>query len=185
VLETARQKAAAVIHAWREESDERTERSGTERDILVAADTTVAVDQIRLGKPQDSDHARQMLRRLRGRSHVVYTGLVVHDLSNGAFRDGVQATTVTMRNYADAEIEAYLATGDPYDKAGGYAIQHPVFDPVLELKGCYLGVVGLSVCHLARLLQQLEVAPRVEMDALRLAHQGHPCLLLPHIGYAG
>ncbi len=143
------------------------------RSILVAADTTVALEGQQLGKPADPDEAWQMLAALRGCTHEVHTGLFLIDLSTGQETQGVQTTTVTMRRYSDAEIAAYVATGDPMDKAGAYAIQHPVFSPVAQLQGCYLGVVGLSLCHLLQLLQLWGIT--ADKTAVLQAHQGYPC----------
>ncbi len=86
-----------------------------------------------------------------------------------------------MRNYSDDEITAYIATGDPMDKAGAYAIQHPIFRPVKELTGCFTGVMGLSLCHLLQRLHQFGVPMRAELAALREAHQQFPCPLLEQI----
>ena len=83
-----------------------------------------------LGKPAGPDEAQRMLRRLRGRRHQVHTALAVARFAGGRrrlLRGRVNSSTVTMRGYSDAEIGAYVATGDPLDKAGAYAIQHPVF----------------------------------------------------------
>lgn len=127
---------------------------------VAAADTTVADVQASgfeiLGKPTDAADARRMLRQLRGRTHQVYTGLAVLRLFDQARRSAVVATDVPMRAYTEAEIEAYIASGDPQDKAGAYAIQHPVFRPAPFLRGCYPNVVGLPVCRLAALLADLD-----------------------------
>jgi predicted house-cleaning NTP pyrophosphatase (Maf/HAM1 superfamily) len=80
-----------------------------------------------------------------------------------------------MRAYSDEEIAAYIATGDPLDKAGAYAIQHPQFQPVSHLEGCYLGVVGLSICHLIELLTQFGVKRVADLSAIHQAHQEYPC----------
>jgi len=93
-----------------------------------------------------------MLWQLRGRSHKVHTAVAVIKHGDTEPKTDVCTTDVPMRDYSDEEIFAYIATGDPYDKAGGYAIQHRGFHPVEGLHGCYANVVGLPVCHLARLL---------------------------------
>jgi MAF protein len=108
-----------------------------------------------LGKPSSPAEAGAMLRRLRGRSHQVYTGLAVVRARDRLTLTDVVVTEVPMREYSDAEIEAYVATGDPFDKAGAYAIQHPTFRPVQNLQGCYANVMGLPVCQAARLLGQI------------------------------
>lgn len=103
-----------------------------------------------LEKPQDAVHAREMLLRLRGRDHTVLTAFTVKT-AKYLFTEHV-ATTVTMRDYTDAEIEAYIATGDSLDKAGGYAIQHAGFRPVARITGCHNNVIGLPLCSVKRLL---------------------------------
>ncbi len=115
--------------------------------IVVLAADTIGVDaqgEI-LGKPADADEARAMLRALRGRDHLVVTAFVLLPLDGGAPLQQLVKTVVTMRDYTDEEIEAYIATGDPFDKAGSYAIQHPEFRPVAALQGSFTNVVGLPV----------------------------------------
>ncbi len=121
---------------------------------IVAADTMVVSEGRILGKPDDNAHAAQMLRELRGREHTVVTGLTVNQMTAS------RATAVRMRDYSDAEIDAYVATGDPMDKAGSYAIQHPTFRPVASIDGCYCNVVGLPLGLLASLLNQGALASR-------------------------
>lgn len=120
--------------------------------VILGADT-LGIDaegQI-LGKPVDADDAREMLRRLRGRIHQVCTAITLHPL-DGTPITRVTRTDVTMRDYSDAEIDAYIQTGDPFDKAGSYAIQHPAFRPVARIDGCYTNVVGLPLCTLKNML---------------------------------
>jgi septum formation protein len=86
-----------------------------------------------------------MLKLLRDRSHVVFTGLVV---AHGARKvQYIATTTVWMRNYSDGEVAAYVGTGDPLDKAAAYAIQHANFHPVARIEGCYANVMGLPLCR--------------------------------------
>lgn len=156
------------------------------RVILIAADTTVAVDGEMLNKPADAADAQRMLRRLRGRAHEVHSGYVVRDMPSGVEVVGVHTAVVTMRAYTDAEIERYVATGDPMDKAGAYAIQHPVFRPVQALQGCFLGVMGLPLCDLLGALAQLQVDTAVDLTAVDLtavhqAHQQFPCPLFDRL----
>ena len=128
-----------------------------EPSLVVGSDTTVALGWEQLGKPADEAEARATLRRLRGRVHQVHTGVVVIETATGRTLTDVATVDVQMRQYTDAEIEEYLATGDPLDKAGSYGIQHLGFRPVPHLSGCYAGVMGLPLCHLARLLRQFQV----------------------------
>lgn len=114
----------------------------------VAADTIVVLDGEQLSKPRDAAEARTMLRALRGRSHEVVTGVAV--LASGQVHLGAVETRVTMRPYADREIERYIASGRPLDKAGAYAIQDADFAPVARIEGCYLNVVGLPLCEVNR-----------------------------------
>jgi nucleoside triphosphate pyrophosphatase len=135
-----------------------TNESHWQEAIILAADTTVVYRARRngsyeiLGKPVDADEAEAMLRRLRGRVHQVFTGLAVLRFPSGEPECEVVATDVLMRDYSDEEMQAYIATADPMDKAGAYAIQHPVFKPVQNLQGCYANVMGLPVCQAAGLL---------------------------------
>jgi septum formation protein len=126
--------------------------------IVVAADTVVALDGEALGKPADAAEAETMLRRLRARTHDVITGVAVACPATGLPEPEVVTATVTtevrMRRYTDEEIAAYVATGDPFDKAGSYAIQHPGFHPVEQIEGCYLNVVGFPLPVVRALLRE-------------------------------
>ena len=143
--------------------------------IILAADTTVANGNAILGKPKDMAEAVEMLKNLRGRSHQVYTGIAVLRLSDGRLVTDLCITDVPMRPYSDNEIDAYVATGDPLDKAGAYAIQNPGFHPVETLQGCYASVMGLPLCHLARSLHKLDIAPRSDIAAECQSALGYAC----------
>ena len=118
--------------------------------VVIGSDTVVALDGVLLGKPADADEARAMLRSLRGRAHEVVTGVAV--IRGAAERVTHSSTAVTMREYTDNEIEAFIATGSPFDKAGGYASQDPAFAPTASIEGCPCGVVGLPLWALQALL---------------------------------
>lgn len=122
------------------------ERENRDSGLVIACDTTVLLDDDMLNKPANEAEAWSMLRRLRGRAHHVQSCLVV--LHAGRVFEDVQVSEVVMRAYGDEEIAAYVATGDPYDKAGGYAVQHAQFAPVAHVKGCPLNVIGLPLCVL-------------------------------------
>jgi len=143
--------------------------------IIIACDTIVALDGELLGKPRDATEATVMLRRLRGRSHAVYSAVTLLEPSTGRALTAVVETQVTMRTYTDAEIAAYVASGDPLDKAGAYAIQHPGFHPVAGLRGCYVNVVGLPLCHLTRSLRAWGIEPPHDVPAACQSHAGHHC----------
>lgn len=127
-------------------------RCATADDLVLGADTIVVTDGQALGKPRDAADARAMLRTLRGRTHTVVTGVAVVRGSReapaaraAADASALVATEVTMRGYSNAEIAAYVARGEPFDKAGGYAIQDPVFAPVARITGCWCAVMGLPL----------------------------------------
>jgi 23S rRNA (uracil1939-C5)-methyltransferase len=127
---------------------------------VIGADTVVALDGDVLGKPADPAEARAMLAALAGREHRVISAVALVDAAGRAEPVVThRATRVFMRAYTEAEVEAYIATGDPFDKAGGYAIQHPGFHPVAEVRGCHLNVVGLPVCTLLRALERFGLRP--------------------------
>ncbi len=135
--------------------------------VILAADTTVILDGEMLAKPADSADAGRMLRRLRGRMHQVATGVALYDCRERVCTSGQRSTAVWMRDYSDAEIAAYVATGDPLDKAGAYAVQHERFRPVERVEGCYLTVVGLPLCLVTRLLCErgIEVPPLLAAES--------------------
>ena len=124
---------------------------------VVAADTVVVHGGEILGKPRDAAEAREMLRRLRAGSHRVITAVAVIPRGGRAALLRHPETEVTMRPYADGEIEASIARGDPFDKAGGYAIQDEMLRPVESYRGCYCNVVGLPLWTTIELLRRAGV----------------------------
>lgn len=130
--------------------------AGRRGNVIIAADTTVALEGEILGKPADFKQAEDMLRRLRDRWHQVISGVAVLRLGvDETVKTACCLTEVRMRAYSEAELRAYLATGDSLDKAGAYAIQHPQFKPVDRLRGCFSNVMGLPVCLVRDLLAQV------------------------------
>lgn len=130
--------------------------------IVLAADTTVVDGTDILGKPKDSAEAVAMLKRLRGHTHQVYTGIALRRLRDGILLQDLCVTDVPMRAYSDEEINAYVQTGDPLDKAGAYAIQHPQFHPVASLDGCYASVMGLPLCHVILQMRKMDIQPNTD-----------------------
>ena len=145
VLRLAQAKALAVV-----------EKAHLE-NIIIGSDTAVVDGNEILGKPKDEEDAVRMLKQLRGHTHQVFTGVAVYRVDDGAMLTELCVTDVPMRNYSDDEIQAYVKTGDPLDKAGAYAIQHPNFQPVESMSGCYASVMGLPMCHVLRTLKKLDV----------------------------
>lgn len=141
--------------------------------LIIAADTTVALDGESLGKPADPAEAKAMLLALRGRLHQVYSGLTAAQDSR-ILTDLVESD-VWMRDYSDEEIARYVGSGDPLDKAGAYAVQHVGFHPAARVEGCFASVMGLPLCHLARVLARQGVAVPVDVPAVCQAHTGLAC----------
>jgi septum formation protein len=145
-------------------------------DLVIAADTLVVLDDETLGKPMSPEEAYSMLWRLRGREHHVVTGLSLLEAASGCVLTQAASTPVNMRSYSRAEVTAYVATGDPMDKAGAYAIQHAAFSPVERLLDCYTNVVGLPLCHLVRGLRCLGIdVPRDPVEACPYALEHGGC----------
>jgi septum formation protein len=126
--------------------------------IVLGADTVVTIDGEPLGKPADPDDARRMLRRLRGREHEVITGVAVVDVRTGRAERTAVTSRVRMADYDERALEAYVATGEPLDKAGAYAIQGAGGALVAGYEGSYSNVVGLPLAETARLLTAFGVA---------------------------
>jgi len=142
---------------------------------VIAADTAVVAGGQILGKPTDPAHAASMLHYLRGGSHQVITGLAVLEVASMVLHIDHCITKIMMRAYSLEEIQTYIKTGDPLDKAGAYAIQHRSFDPVERIEGCYANVVGLPLCVLTGLLDQCGVPPVRNIAASCQPDQGKPC----------
>lgn len=145
VLRLAQAKALAVVAKAHPEN------------IIIGSDTAVVDGDEILGKPKDEMDAVRMLKQLRGHTHQVFTGVAVYRVDGESMLTELCVTDVPMRNYSDDEIQSYVKTGDPLDKAGAYAIQHPDFQPVESMSGCYASVMGLPMCHVLRTLKKLDV----------------------------
>ena len=130
VLRLAREKGEIVSHKFAGE-------------VILAADTTVVVDNQMIGKPADMDDARRMLRMLSGKRHEVLTGVAV--IQNGDVRLGLQRTAVEFAELSDAEVEFLAEKGDPLDKAGAYAVQAQAALFIKGIEGDYWNVVGLPI----------------------------------------
>lgn len=131
--------------------------AGRSNGIVLGADTVVVIDGQALGKPADPGQARAMLRLLRGRVHEVITGVAVVGASTGRARVTAVVSQVFMRDYPDAQIEAYLTGGEPFDKAGGYAVQGQGGALVAGWVGSYSNIVGLPLEVTARLLSEFGI----------------------------
>jgi len=150
-LHQARQKAASLVSRFPDA-------------VILGSDTLINLDGRLIGKPSSLDDARAILQRLRGRTHDVVTAVsILHQSKNV---DAVETARVTIRDFTDTELDAYLATGDPLDKAGAYAIQGAGRDLVASLDGDYLAVVGLPLMAVAQGLAKLGCPVTVDVDRL-------------------
>jgi MAF protein len=145
---------------------------------IIAADTVVVCGGSFLGKPAGPEEAREMLRRLRGETHQVLTAIVVMPAGRRSGLARYPTTIVRMRSYSGADIEASISRGDPFDKAGGYAIQDEVLRPVASYEGCYCNVVGLSLWTAIELLAKAGVGMS-PMGVGQLLPQCAECPLRP------
>lgn len=151
-------------------------------EIVLAADTIVVDNNKILGKPLDKKDACRMLKQLRGHSHQVMTAVALLDPITGRMEEELCSTDVPMRNYTDAEIDDYVASGDPLDKAGAYAIQHAGFHPVENFHGCFASVMGLPLCHIKRMAKRIggSVSGSLESECQRVNQ--YTCQIFKQIG---
>lgn len=154
VLEGER-PADYVIRVARDKAMEVLARGGIDEPVL-AADTAVVLDDTILGKPVDRAHAIEMLRSLSGRTHEVYSGVVLA-LDESRAYSSLNVTRVSFASLEDEWIEAYCDTGDPMDKAGAYGVQGRAAEKISRIEGSFSGVMGLPLFETSQLLQNLEV----------------------------
>ena len=132
--------------------------------FVIGADSTVVLEGRSIGKPEDEEDARRMLRELRGTQHHVITGLTVINAATGKSLTDHMIADVTMRDFTDKEMEQSIASGTPMDKAGAYAVQDQVFRPATLMGGCYTNVVGLPLCRLLEMLAELGYQPPASLS---------------------
>ena len=164
VLELARRKCMAGIDllktdATQEKTSLPSESSGhfpnSPELIILGADTIVFYNGMVLGKPRDTQDARRMLRELSGKTHSVYTGVALYSFSSGRFLSFYEKTDVTFYDVTEAELQEYIMTGEPMDKAGAYGIQGKGAFLVRKINGDFYNVVGLPLSHLMQVLKEL------------------------------
>lgn len=136
-------------------------------DVIIGCDTVVEYNGLVFGKPKDAEDARRMLRTLAGRTHLVHTGVCV--FYDGSETEFVTTTRVSFLPVSDEDIDAYIATGDPMDKAGAYGIQGTAARFVEGIQGCYYNVMGLPVSRLYQTLSAMGVLPRAAEAAVNAA----------------
>ena len=145
VTRLAREKAEAVFREL------TTPSAKPEKIAVLGADTTVTLDNTILGKPADAADAARMLRQLSGRTHRVITGVAL--VTSGGVEVAAEVTAVRFLTLSDAEIAAYVATGEPMDKAGAYAIQGRAARWIPRIEGCYFNVMGLPLALVSSLIE--------------------------------
>jgi septum formation protein len=148
VQRLALEKATAVA------DDNADRQSNASEVVFVGADTTVLIDGEMLGKPETEDDARRMLRRLSGRVHEVHSGLALVRRPRAWDKVVEEVTRVAFSELSAEEIESYVASGEPFGKAGGYAVQGIAGRYVTRIEGCYFNVVGLPLARLCSLLHE-------------------------------
>jgi septum formation protein len=148
VVRLAREKALSVF------TEISSKSSAPPQVVVLGADTTVTLDSHILAKPEDAADAARMLRMLSGRTHRVITGIAIATAKG--VEVAAEVTGVQFRTLSDAEIDAYVATGEHMDKAGAYGIQGLAAKWIPRVEGCYFNVVGLPLALVATMLEQLE-----------------------------
>ena len=144
VVDLAKGKALSVKESLKEEA------------IIIAGDTVVVLDDKILGKPNNEEDAYNMLKQLSGRTHRVYSGLVVINMYNNKIEQEFLYTEVKFSNLTEEEIESYIKTGEPLDKAGAYGIQGYGGVFIEGINGCYYNVVGLPLNLLNKMLRKVK-----------------------------
>jgi MAF protein len=169
--ELAARKARAAADPW---------ESGA---TILGADTIVVHDGNVLGKPKDRAEATAMLRRLEGKEHLVLTAIALLDPNRDLLLQDLCQTTVPMAPLSAGQIEAYVASGSPMDKAGAYGIQDQNFRvvEVERMRGCFANVMGLPLCHLVRLMSWLGFEPPRDVPAACQKFTAYPCMVYQEI----
>ncbi len=144
---------------------------------VLGADTIVLLEGKVLGKPATRSEALEMLTELRGREHQVLTAIAWIPAGGDEVFTDVCVSRVPMRDYTRQEMLDYIHSGDPYDKAGGYAIQSTDFHPVENFAGCYASVMGMPLCHLKRTLARAGVILEVNLPKICLNHLNYTCFI--------
>ncbi len=151
VTRLAREKAEAVYRELSKGASPERLRPGGQSLMVLGADTTVTLDNAILGKPEDAADAARMLRLLSGRTHRVVTGVAL--VTQKGAEVAAEVTAVRFLTLSDEEIAAYVATGEPLDKAGAYAIQGRAARWIPRIEGCYFNVMGLPLALVSSLLE--------------------------------
>ncbi|NQS91016.1 MAG: Maf family protein, partial [Chloroflexi bacterium] len=123
--------------------------------LIIAADTIVVDEGKKLGKPKNKVDAKRILIQLMGKTHQVMSGIALFQPSQNKILSRMVPSEVAMREYTESEIQDYINSGDPMDKAGAYGIQNSGFNPAPAFNECYANVMGLPLCHLSLLMKEM------------------------------
>lgn len=153
------------------------EKAQLHRGLVLGADTVVVDGEQVLGKPASVSEARDTLASLRGRVHQVVTSIALVNREHATEHVETCLSQVPMREYPEVELETYLASGSPLDKAGSYGIQDDDFRPVdlEQMQDCYANVMGLPLCHLVRSMRAIGHEPPNDVPQACIAHTGYDC----------
>lgn len=178
VQRLSRLKAQTVVNNLASLSSSGQNGDFNDLSIVIAADTIVVLEDKILGKPNDPAKATQMLILLRHQPHYVYSGFTVAHSSSSQYKwhyiTRLHQSKVWVRPYTDKEIEAYVASGSPMDKAGAYGIQDQTFVPVARLEGCFANVMGLPLGEVAAILSEIGLS-LPEVSSVCTQHTGASC----------
>lgn len=142
--------------------------------LIIGSDTTISFEGKILGKPKDKEEARSILSMLKNNIHQVFSGIAIVDNQTQKVVSGFVATNIKMKNYSDNEMDKYISSGEPMDKAGSYAIQGEGGKLVEEIDGCYNNVVGFPLCKLTELLAHFDIVISKKECPCKLP-SGSPC----------
>jgi septum formation protein len=161
----ARRSALQEVYAFSEGKACSVEADFSE-GIIIGSDTLIECDGEKIGKPRDRDDAKRILKRLQGRRHLIWTAVTLIDISEPAPQTSVEQVHVQMREISDTEIDRYVATEEPLDKAGAYSLQGIGRQFILRLEGDYLAAVGLPLYPIADFLKKRGIAFPLDVEKL-------------------
>jgi septum formation protein len=164
-----------VTRMAREKSQAIHDRNQAEN--ILSADTIVVDGETIYGKPADGADARSILMALRGHAHQVMTAITLIGCNGGKEIQDLCVSDVRIRSFTTGELEAYIQSGDPMDKAGAYAIQNQAFHPVEGFTGCFASVMGMPLCHLARMANKLGLTLDEDLAGKCQMALGYPCTI--------
>lgn len=163
----AHRSALEEVHAFAE-GKARSVEANFPRGIVIGSDTLIDCEGEKIGKPRNRSDAKRILKRLRGRRHVVWTAVNLLDVAESVSETAVEQVHVQMREMIDSEIDAYVATKEPLDKAGAYSLQGMGRDFIVGLEGDYLAAVGLPLYPIVNFLKKRELSIPLDLEKLYL-----------------